>query len=250
MIDVNSIKSLDDVGAIGYWPNKAVRIVRRYMEDDPAHDEGHLVRVVKNCLAIMEREATVDQDVVLVAAILHDLVNVPKDRHDRNQASLYSADKAIAELRVGEESDQSGFFTLVHHAIRAHSYSANITPETLAAEIVRDADRLDSLGNVGLTRMWAVSGSMGRTLWHPTDPLAESRDLDEIKYGLDHFFVKLGKLHLTMLTKRGRHKAVYLTRFMAASLVDLLIEALDLPDTDLVCDDLYARICNKIQLPQ
>src|SRR3546814_5638033 len=57
----------------------------------------------------------------------------------------------------------------VAHAIAAHSYSAGIPTETLEAEILQDADRLDAVGAIGLARTIAVGAELGRPLFHPTD---------------------------------------------------------------------------------
>lgn len=82
----------------------------------------------------------------------------------------------------------------VAHAIEAHSFSANITPVTMEAKIVQDADRLDSLGMLGVARTFYVAGRMGSELYDPQDPEAKHRDYNDTRFCLDHFQTKL--LHL------------------------------------------------------
>ena len=49
-----------------------------------------------------------------------------------------------------------------------------------------------------------VSALMGSKLFHPTDPMGNDRVLDDSKYALDHFEVKLLKLPAMMQTDTGR----------------------------------------------
>ena len=65
--------------------------------------------------------------VVLPAAWLHDCVAVAKNHPDRAKASTMAADKAIAFLASINYDAQ--LFTQIHHAIAAHSFSANIKSE-------------------------------------------------------------------------------------------------------------------------
>lgn len=218
------ITCLDDLKNISEWAESSLQIMREHMVMDSGHDEGHFLRVVRNALWFGEGG---NVDVIVIASLLHDLVNVPKDSPDRCNASYLSADKALNELstRYAIPLDLGG---KIHHAIFAHSFSANIEPKTLEAKAVQDADRLDSLGPLGIARLFAVSGSMGRTLFHPTDPLAENRELDEIKYGLDHFAIKLGKLYRTMNTGRGMTLAWDLTHQMHNFIISLIMQIEDL----------------------
>ncbi len=103
------------------------------------------------------------------------------------------------------------------HAIVAHSFSKGIEPRTLEARVVRDADRLDGLGAIGVLR-WAITGALRRTpttrSYHPEDPFAERHTLDDSRYMLDHFYSKLLKLVDTMSTESGRRLARERTDFM------------------------------------
>jgi uncharacterized protein len=92
----------------------------------------------------------------------------------------------------------------VAHAIETHSFSAALTPETIEAKIVQDADRLDGLGAVGLARMFYTAGRMGCALAHGEDPLANGRALDDKAFSLDHIPAKLAKLPAMMQTDAGR----------------------------------------------
>ena len=168
---------------------------------DSAHDPAHADRVYRNALTITG-DTPVDADVLISACYLHDLVTLPKDHPDRHLASAMSASAAAPILRdLGLSAAQ---ISATQHAITAHSYSANIPPETAEAKILQDADRIEALGAIGLARVFAVSGSLNRPLFHGTDPFAHHRPLDDQTYAVDHFFVKLLALPDTMQTDGGR----------------------------------------------
>lgn len=129
---------------------------------------------------------------LLAAVLLHDCVAVEKNSPLRSQASRLAAEKAskvLASLNWPEEK-----VSAVTHAIEAHSFSANITPTTLEARLMQDADRLDSLGMLGVARTFYTAGRMGSALYDPHDPEARARDYDDKRFCLDHFQTKL--LHL------------------------------------------------------
>ena len=109
----------------------------------------------------------------------------------------------------------------IYHAIEAHSFSANIETETLEARIVQDADRLEAVGAIGITRCFLTGGSMGTPLYDPSDPFAENRDPDDRRFTLDHFYCKLLGLAETMKTDAGRAEAVKRTDYMRAFLQQL-----------------------------
>ncbi|NOD76182.1 HD domain-containing protein [Ruegeria sp. HKCCD4332] len=178
-------------------------VVAHRMETDPAHDLAHLDRVWTNAQAIADDQT--DMTVLLAASYLHDLVNLPKDDPDRHLASRKSAVESEPILKdLGYNSNQ---VRAIQHAIEAHSFSANIAPKTAEARILRDADRLDALGAIGIARNFSVSGALGRTLYDAADPFAQNRPLDDLHFSLDHWKVKLLRLPGDMLTQTGRQIA-------------------------------------------
>lgn len=174
-------------------------------QTDPAHDLGHLRRVWRNAMLIAEKEGGCRR-VLTAAACLHDLVCVAKSSSDRPRASLLSAEAAM-DVLIALPADpmfDDAERQAVHHAIVAHSWSAQIEPRTVEARILQDADRLDALGAVGIARCFTVGGSMGRRIAHDEDPLADHRDLDDHAFTLDHFALKLERLPYEMQTATGR----------------------------------------------
>jgi uncharacterized protein len=192
-----------------------------YPATDPSHDVMHIHRVVHAALRLAESEGA-DINVVLPAAYFHDFVNVPKDDPRRKEASRLSAEAAAEYLSgIGYPAQ---YLDAIKHAIAAHSFSANIAPETLEAKVVQDADRLDGLGAIGIARCFSTSTLMRRPYYCLDDVWAEAREYDDRAYAIDHFPVKLFKVAETMQTKAARAEARKRADFMRAYLEQLKSE--------------------------
>jgi uncharacterized protein len=174
---------------------------------DGSHDESHLHRVWNNVCAIRDKEGG-DPEVLLAATLLHDCVSVEKNSRFRSSASRLAAAKATELLSEAGWDEER--IAAVAHAIEAHSYSAAITPTTLEAKILQDADRLDALGMIGVARLFYIAGRMGSRLYDAEDPHAENRPFDDKRFAVDHFKTKIFGLAQGFQTKTGA--ALALTR--------------------------------------
>ncbi|WP_287878891.1 HD domain-containing protein [Aquitalea sp.] len=189
-----------------HWQQQLLTLLQQQAPDkDGAHDLTHFHRVWAAARHIMLQHVEADALVVLAACYLHDLVNLPKNHPQREQASRMAA--ARASQLLTENGFPAERIAAVAHAIEAHSFSANIPPRSIEAKIVQDADRMDALGSIGLARMFYTSGRMGRQLAHPDNPLGLDRQLDDREYALDHIEVKLAKLPDMMQTAAGKAMA-------------------------------------------
>jgi len=171
---------------------------------DMAHDLGHVMRVVRNCTYLTDIEYA-NPTVTAAAAWLHDCVAVAKDSPLRSQGSRLAAEAAVGFLSGIDFPTK--LLPDVFHAIESHSYSASLQPRTLEARVVQDADRLDSLGAIGIARCLLVGGRLNRPLADPLDPFCDSREPDDSRFTIDHFYAKLFKLPDTMQTEAGRREA-------------------------------------------
>jgi uncharacterized protein len=203
-------------------PLSLVNEIRPYYEvQDPGHDWAHIQRVVTTATMLADKEAAL-KEVVIPAAFLHDIVNVPKNHSERARASTLAADKAIKLLE--KHGADSQYFTRIHQAIVEHSFSRGLTPSSIESACVQDADRLDALGAIGVLRCTAVNVEMKAKFYDPEDPFADRRELDDKKWMLDHYEVKLLRLHETFTTAQGRREAQRRTDFMLSFLDQLRSE--------------------------
>lgn len=189
--------------------------------DDPAHDLLHFSRVVATAKRLCDFE-NAKLEVVVPAAWLHDLVNVPKNDPRRTMASQLSAQAALEFLR--EINYPEIYFDEIAHAIQAHSFSAGVEARTPEAKIVQDADRLDGLGAIGLARCFTVAGLLKRPLYSTLDPFCKERASDDSKFTIDHFFSKLFKTVDTLKTRAGREEGLRRKAIMQQYLENLSLE--------------------------
>lgn len=202
----------------GEWEEQFAQFLDEETGQDPAHDRGHVLRVVANAKAIAAKEGA-RLDIVIPAAWLHDCVILPKNSEQRQTASIMAARRAAAFLQ--ESKFPQEYISAIEHAIAAHSFSANIEAETLEAKVVQDADRLDAIGALGIARCFAVGGALGTQFYDLDEPFPEARQADDSAYVIDHFYVKLFKLIDQMGTSTGRQEAERRTTYMRQFLSQL-----------------------------
>jgi uncharacterized protein len=192
-----------------------------YGGSDPAHDWPHIGRVAATARQLAAGQP-VNLECLLAAVYCHDLVNLPKDHPQRKEASQLAAREAAPHLTA------AGFdhaeIELIQTAVIQHSFSRGEKPSCLEAAILQDADRLDALGAIGVLRCAAVNARMGSSFYEPLDPLAEERELDDKRYMVDHYFVKLFKLPELMNTDQGKRLAETRVAYMRDFLRELLGE--------------------------
>tara|TARA_B100001142_G_C14123565_1_gene574007 strand:- start:183 stop:803 length:621 start_codon:yes stop_codon:yes gene_type:complete len=195
--------------------------VIKIMDNDPAHDFDHIMRVYANAEKITKKEKA-DKKLVLSAALLHDIVSYPKSSKRAKFSSIDSAKKSKIILKKYGFSEKE--IIIVSDAIEDHSFSQNKTPETLEGKILQDADRLDALGAIGIARVFGTSGSLNRPFYNINDPFCTERSPDDNLWAVDHFFNKLLKLESLMNTKSGKIEAKKRTRVLKEFLKQLKTE--------------------------
>jgi uncharacterized protein len=192
-----------------------------YAAGDPGHDTSHIERVMRNCRTLA-REQMADLEILLAAAILHDVVNLPKDHPERLQASRMAAEKSRdILLKCGFSETEAARAAEV---VTEHSYSLGKKPSSIESALLQDADKLDALGAVGILRAATCGARMGASYYDQSDPFAQERQLDDKAFTLDHFFTKLFRLPELMNTEAAKAEAGRRVEFMRSFITQLKSE--------------------------
>ena len=198
------------------------------MDYGPGHDWEHTKRVRRLALLIANNEAkagrfsSIDLFVVELAALLHDVDDWKFMTDGKNKTNLYldsiQLEKAYAE-HICEICQTLSFKG-------AEAEKPMSTPE---GKCVRDADRLDGIGAIGIARTFDYGGLKQRPFYSPdSKPSLDAKSFVQLSLkggdtSIQHFYDKLLRVKGFMETETGkkiaapRHEAMlkFLEQFMS-----------------------------------
>jgi uncharacterized protein len=177
-----------------------------------SHGPDHSERVLTTAL-IIGRQMQARLDILIPAALLHDIgrreESLSKGQlcHAARGAELVAP--LLRELHYPEADIEA-----ICHCIRSHRYRRGCEPATLEARILFDADKLDSIGAIGIGRAFLFAGQIGARLHNPEqDPtLTMPYSLEDTAYR--EFQVKMSQVRDQMLTPIGQTLAEERHAFM------------------------------------
>lgn len=183
-----------------------------YPPDDPVHGFDHIQRVYALAERIAQAEGA-DLEIVRAAALLHDAGGGETGGGGRAEHQHLSAEFAHQVLEAEGWPEER--IAAVQHCIRAHRFRGQEQPESLEAQVLFDADKLDVLGAFGVARTIAYDAAIGQPIY--AEPSERFRQTGEEQPGEPHssyheFLFKLGKvkdrLHTATARKiaAGRHE--------------------------------------------
>jgi len=208
---------------------KIVKSVKNYVKaslpgDPTGHDWRHAWRVCRTAKAIANKEGG-NLFIIEMAALLHDIADWKFSKGDekagskkaRNLLKKLGADEEMIE-RVGEIIDNVSF--------KGAGVKNGIT--TKEGMIVQDADRLDVIGAIGIARVLAYGGSVGREIYDPDVKPKLHKNFEDYKKNksssINHFYEKVLLLKDRLNTKTARKIAVKRHKFLEKYLEQFLKE--------------------------
>lgn len=185
--------------------NISLKIKAQFENKEGSHDWWHIYRVWQMAKAIAKKEKA-NSFIVEIAALLHDIADW---KLTNEQEGLQKAIDFMKEENISETEIEA-----ILHIIKNVSYKGSSEKDSalnLEGEIVRDADRLDAIGAIGIARTFAYGGSKNRALFLPDVPPEENQDFEAYKnsksHTINHFYEKLLLLKNRMHTHTAKQIA-------------------------------------------
>ena len=183
------------------------------------HDWFHILRVRNNAKLISKNE-NVDEFVVELGALLHDIAD--SKFHDGDETV---GPKIAREFLESQQVDDSMIIHIENIISNISFKGGNFEQEfnSPELEVIQDADRLDAIGAVGIARTFNYGGFKNRPLYNPGIPPDLNQTKEAYKNSeaptINHFYEKLLLLKDRMNTVTGRKIAVdrhlYMERFLS-----------------------------------
>ena len=178
-----------------------------YSSADPVHDFDHVLRVYRLAERLAQQEGA-DLAVVRAAALLHDSCGSAPGGNGDLRAEHHLTSAEFAGQVLASKGWPAEKVRAVQHCIRAHRFrSQGEKPQTLEAQVLFDADKLDVLGAIGAARTIAYAALDGMPAY--AEPSEQFLATGEKAPGEPHssyheFLFKLRNVKSRMFTHSGR----------------------------------------------
>jgi uncharacterized protein len=146
-------------------------------------------------------------DILSAAALLHD---IGRQYETEKQGGICHAEKGaeLAKEILQKLEFSEAFIAEVIHCIETHRYRGDKVPETLEAKILFDADKLDSIGAVGIGRAFLFAGQTGARLHNDSEvDILACKPYSKEDTAYREFKFKMSKVKDKMLTQEGKRLA-------------------------------------------
>ena len=176
------------------WKEKLLEIVKDFKH--PAWGFSHFTRIFELSLELAkEEQLDIDMDALYAAAYLHDIgafKPYSQKGKDHSDVAIENCDKILKSINFPTDKNE-----LVKDIIKSHMFYA--TPvNNLESKIFHDADTLDFMGTIGITRILSI---VGKEDWTP--------DLSSAIKLIEKFSVELPSTLVTNVAQKigeGRKK--------------------------------------------
>ena len=178
-----------------------------------SHGWDHVHRVIGLAEKIAFTENKADRFIVKISAILHDIARGMEDQNPGkiDHAELGSRMAYDFLTDIGVEKNNASH---IADCILTHRYRNSHIPSSIEAKILYDADKLDSIGAVGIGRAFLFSGEVGAKLHDPNVDLDMTRAYSEDDTAYREYIAKLRFVKDRMLTREGQRIALERDKFM------------------------------------
>jgi len=167
------------------------------------HDFDHTLRVITNVCTLLKEIHDADAEVTLLAALLHDIAR-PEEDNSCGKICHAELGAQIAVKMLTDAEIAPDIIARVSAAVRTHRFRRGNLPQSIEAQIVYDADKLDSLGAIGIGRAFLFAGRAGARLHNTAEEALNSPAYSAEDTAYREYLVKLRYIPEKMFTAAGR----------------------------------------------
>lgn len=198
-------------------------IAKKYFENaNGCHDWTHVNRVNKIAMKLGKKE-NANLKILEIACFLHDIGRKKEMKNNSKKTGVKlchavegakEASKILKKYNFTEEEKNN-----IIHCIKSHRSRNSLIPKTLEANILFDADKIDSLGAIGVGRIFLFAGGFGSRNLYTGNEKKLAKLNKNFSYTKEdsaalEYEVKLKYLKDKMMTKSGKLWAKERTKFM------------------------------------
>ena len=198
-------------------PGNIKYIIAQTMEKlangESSHDLDHTLRVMNNAEKLLSFYPEADADAVRLSALLHD-IGRPEESAQCGKCCHAELSAKYASEILEAANIPSDIAATTVNAIKRHRFRRGEAPDTLEAQILYDADKLDSLGAVGLGRAFLFAGHCNARLHNTESEALSSPPYSKEDTAFREYLVKLRFVPEKMFTLEGKKIAALRLQFM------------------------------------
>ena len=191
--------------------------VKKILDDEEGcHDFDHTLRVLRNACTLAEEESCSEAEKFMVelAALLHDCAR-PEEFGSGGKLCHAELGAVKAEQILREQGcTDDELIRTVADAVRCHRYRGKSRPQTKVACVLHDADKLDSIGAVGIGRAFHYAGKLGAKLHNTAEEALNAPEYSREDTAYREYLVKLRQITACLTTVSGRYHAKERAAFM------------------------------------
>ena len=188
-------------------------VAEKLSASESSHDLDHTIRVMHNAELLLAHTPGVDADIVRLSALLHDIARPEEDAGKGSCCHAELGAKLAMEILLSAAVPHP-VAAAVSRAIACHRFRRGAVPNFIEAQILYDADKLDSLGAVGLGRAFLFAGHCNARLHNTEAEALSSEPYSKEDTAFREYLVKLRHVPEKMFTAEGKKIAVSRLQFM------------------------------------
>lgn len=180
------------------------RVHKLLISESSGHGYDHIIRVYRTSIKITKTEKA-DLFITSLAALLHDVgdYKLMSDKKEHHR-------EMILKTTQGLNIEENIIEKVIQIAERISFKGAKLADKDMSIEgkIVRDADRLDAIGAIGIARAFAYGGNHQRPLYNAEEKPQHHNSFNAYKSSqsstINHFYEKLFHLKERMETDTAK----------------------------------------------